>query len=207
MRALIADDHEIIRRGLKQILTDDLGINRIDEANSGEQVLPLIRNNSYNVVILDISMPGKSGIDVLREIKFEFPDLPVLVLSIHPEDQYALRVMKNGASGYLNKASAPEELVTAIRKITSGSKYITSAIADQLLQEGIENNENLHEKLSNREYQVMLHIASGKTVTEIAEVLNLSVKTVSTYRTRILEKLHLENNARIIHYALSRNLI
>ena len=152
-------------------------------------------------------MPGKSGIDVLREIKFEFPDLPVLVLSIHPEDQYALRVMKNGASGYLNKASAPEELVTAIRKITSGSKYITSAIADQLLQEGVENNENLHDKLSNREYQVMLHIASGKTVTEIAEVLNLSVKTVSTYRTRILEKLHLENNARIIHYALSRNLI
>ena len=207
MRALIADDHEIIRRGLKQILTDDLGINRIDEADSGEQVLPLIRNNSYNVVILDISMPGKSGIDVLREIKFEFPDLPVLVLSIHPEDQYALRVMKNGASGYLNKASAPEELVTAIRKITSGSKYITSAIADRLLQEGVENNENLHDKLSNREYQVMLHIASGKTVTEIAEVLNLSVKTVSTYRTRILEKLHLENNARIIHYALSRNLI
>ena len=207
MRALIADDHEIIRRGLKQILTDDLGINRIDEADSGEQVLPLIRNNSYNVVILDISMPGKSGIDVLREIKFEFPDLPVLVLSIHPEDQYALRVMKNGASGYLNKASAPEELVTAIRKITSGSKYITSAIADQLLQEGVENNENLHDKLSNREYQVMLDIASGKTVTEIAEVLNLSVKTVSTYRTRILEKLHLENNARIIHYALSRNLI
>ncbi len=207
MRALIADDHEIIRRGLKQILTDDLGINRIDEANSGEQVLPLIRKNSYNVVILDISMPGKSGIDVLREIKFEFPDLPVLVLSIHPEDQYALRVMKNGASGYLNKASAPEELVTAIRKITSGSKYITSVVADQLLQEGVENNENLHDKLSNREYQVMLHIASGKTVTEIAEVLNLSVKTVSTYRTRILEKLHLENNARIIHYALSRNLI
>jgi DNA-binding NarL/FixJ family response regulator len=207
MRALIADDHEIIRRGLKQILTDDLGINRIDEANSGEQVLPLIRKNSYNVVILDISMPGKSGIDVLREIKFEFPDLPVLVLSIHPEDQYALRVMKNGASGYLNKASAPEELVTAIRKIASGSKYITSAIADQLLQEGVENNDNPHDKLSNREYQVMLHIASGKTVTETAEVLNLSVKTVSTYRTRILEKLHLENNARIIHYALSRNLL
>jgi DNA-binding NarL/FixJ family response regulator len=207
MRALIADDHEIIRRGLKQILTDDLGISRIDDVDSGEQVLPLVRNNSYNVVILDISMPGKSGIDVLREIKFEFPDLPVLVLSIHPEDQYALRVMKNGASGYLNKASAPEELVTAIRKITSGSKYITSAIADQLLQESVENNENPHDKLSNREYQVMLHIASGKTVSEIAEVLNLSVKTVSTYRTRILEKLHLENNARIIHYALSRNLI
>lgn len=207
MRALIADDHQIIRRGLRQILTDDLGIRRVDEANNSDEALTLIRKNSYTFVILDISMPGKSGIDVLREIKFEFPDLPVLVLSIHPEDQYALRVMKNGASGYLNKASAPEELVTAIQKISSGSKYITSGVADQLLQDGGVSGENPHEKLSNREYQVMLHIASGKTATEIANILNLSVKTVSTYRARILEKLNLENNARIIHYALSRNLI
>ncbi len=192
---------------MRQILTDDLGIRQIDEADSGDEALSLIRKNSYDVVILDISMPGKSGIDVLREITFEFPGLPILVLSIHPEDQYALRVMKNGASGYLNKASAPEELVAAIRKITSGGKYITSAVTDRLLQDGGASRDNPHETLSNREYQVMLHIASGKTVTETAQILNLSVKTVSTYRTRILEKLHLENNARIIHYALSRNLL
>ena len=207
MKVLIADDHELIRRGLKQILTEELVSVSIEEAEDGAAVLPKIQKNQYDLIILDITMPGRNGMDLLKDIKTEFPKLPVLVLSIHPEEQYALRTLKAGASGFLNKASAPEELITAIRKVAQGAKYITSTLAEQLVQNLDDDEQKPHQRLSNREYQVMTLIASGKTVKEIAESLHISIKTVSTYRTRILEKMNFKNNAHIMHYSIKNNLI
>ena len=207
MKVLIADDHELIRRGLKQKLTEELVSVSIEEAEDGAAVLPKIQKNQYDLIILDITMPGRNGMDLLKDIKTEFPKLPVLVLSIHPEEQYALRTLKAGASGFLNKASAPEELITAIRKVAQGAKYITSTLAEQLVQNLDDDEQKPHQRLSNREYQVMTLIASGKTVKEIAESLHISIKTVSTYRTRILEKMNFKNNAHIMHYSIKNNLI
>jgi two-component system invasion response regulator UvrY len=205
---LIADDHSVVRAGLKQILSDIPGMTVVDEANNGVEVLDKIRKKAYSVVILDIAMPGKNGLDVLKEIKSEYPDLPVLMLSMYPEDQYAIRVLRSGAAGYMTKESAPEELVEALRTVARGKKYISPSIAEQLaFNLDLDGKKEPHETLSDREYQVLCLIAQGHTVTNIAEELFLSVKTVSTYRSRILEKMHLKNSAELTSYAIKRGLI
>lgn len=208
MKVLIADDHQIVREGLKHILSSASDIDEISEAENAHQLLDLIRTKNWDVIVLDISMPGTSGLDVLKEIKREYPKLPVLILSMHPESQYAVRVIKQGASGYLTKASAAGELIQAIRKVYQGGKYISTNVADKLaeaLDTGIEKVP--HEMLSDREFQVFKSIATGMTVGEIAVELNLSVKTISTYRTKILDKMKLRNNADIMQYAVRYNLV
>jgi two-component system, NarL family, invasion response regulator UvrY len=207
IRILIADDHPIVRAGFKQVISDTQDITVADEAKNGEEVMNLIRKNDYDIVLLDISMPGKNGLEVLKDLKVEKPKLPVMILSIYPEEQYAVRALRAGASGYMTKASAPNELIVAIRKISQGGKYISSSLAEKLtdyLSEDI--SKPLHEKLSDREYQVMLMIASGKTVTNIADQLCLSVKTISTYRSHIIEKMKLKNNAEITLYAVQNKI-
>ena len=207
-RIIIADDHPIVRAGMKQIISEASDLMVADEASDGHQLLSKIREENYDVVILDISMPHMDGLDVLKQLKIEKPKLPVIVLSIHPEDQYALRVLKAGASGYVTKASAPDELINAIRKVCWGGKYISPTIAEKLAFQLDANFDKMpHEALSDREYQVLCMLASGKTVTEIADELALSVKTVSTYRARVLEKMDMKNNAELIHYAVQNKLV
>ena len=208
IKVFIADDHPIVREGLKKIVFEISDITITGEASNGLEVIKKVKSGKYDVVILDISLPGKSGLDVLREIKALNSRLPVLILSIHPEDQYAVRLLKSGASGYLSKDRAPDELIAAIRKVFRGEKYITSTIADKLvLGLNTDTTKPLYETLSNREFQVMCLIASGKTVKEIGEELYLSVKTVSTYRTRILEKMKIRNNAELTCYAVKNKLV
>jgi len=208
LRLLIADDHPIVRRGLKQIIAETSDMVVADEASNGWEVLSKVRATNYDVVLLDISMPGRSGVDILRELKNERPGLPVLILSIHPEEQYAVRALRAGASGYLTKKSAPDELVAAIRKVSMGGKYVSSSLAEKLASDLESGDEQLlHNNLSDREYQVMLLIASGKTVTEIADELSLSIKTISTYRSRILEKMKIKNNAELTYYAMKNQLV
>lgn len=207
IRIIIADDHAVVRKGLKQIFDETLDLVVTDEANSGIELLDKIRKNDYDVVILDISMPGKDGLDTLKELKGIKPDLPVLIFTIYPEEQYAVRVLKAGASGYINKESEPELLIEAIRKVSHGRKYISPYLAE-LLASNLDTGEApLHEQLSDREYQVMCMIASGKTATDIAKELSLSINTISTYRIRILEKMGMKNNAEITHYALKNRLV
>ena len=207
-RIIIADDHPVVRAGIKQIIADSQDMEVAGEASDGNELLDKVRSDRFDVVVLDITMPGMNGLDVLKQIKVEYPKLPVLILSIHPEDQYAVRVLKAGASGYLTKASAPEKLVEAIRKISSGGKYVSSSLAEKLASELSKDYEAMpHESLSDREYQVTCLIASGKTVSEIADELSLSVKTVSTYRTRILEKMNMSSNAELTHYAIKNHLV
>ncbi len=208
IKILLADDHTIVREGLKQILAETPDMIVVDEAKNGQEVLDKIQQNDHDVVLLDISMPGRSGLDVLKQIKTEKPRMAVLVLSMYSEEQYALRALKAGASGYLTKESAPDRLIEAIRKVSDGRKYISPSVAEKLafnLELGEERPP--HESLSDREYQVMCMIASGKTVKEIAADLALSVKTISTYRTRILEKMGLKNNAALTHYAVQNRLV
>jgi two-component system invasion response regulator UvrY len=208
IKILIADDHAIVREGLKQIVAETTDMVVADEASTGHEVLNKVRNNEYTVVVLDISMPGGDGLNILKQIKKEKLKLPVLILSVHPEEQYAVRVLKSGAAGYLTKESAPGELISAIRRVSSGRKYVSSLLAEKLafdLQS--EGEKPLHETLSDREYQVMCMIASGKRVKEIAEELCLSVKTISTYRSRILEKMGMKNSAELTHYALKQGLV
>ena len=208
LKVLIADDHAVVRKGLKQILSETSDLTVAGEATTGQQVLDQIRKNEYDVIILDISMPGKSGLEILKEIKHENPSLAILVLSIHPEEQYAVRVIRAGASGYLTKESAPDLLVSAIRRVAQGKKYITPSLAEQLASYvERDKGQSPHEKLSDREFQVMQMIASGKTVTSIAEELALSIKTISTYRTRILEKMGFNNNSEITRYAIKNRLV
>ena len=208
IKILIADDHPIVRQGLKQILSEEPDIEVVGEAQNSQEVLELVRKQHWDIVILDITMPGRGGLDVLKELKHERPKLPVLMLSVHPEDQYAVRALKAHASGYLTKDSAPEELVKAIRKILRGGKYISSTLAEKLAFDlETETDKPLHETLSDRESQVMLMIASGKTISQIAEELSLSVKTIGTYRTRILEKMKLKTNAELTHYVFKNKLI
>ncbi len=205
---LIADDHTIVREGLKQILAETPDMVVVDEASNGQEVLDKALKNEHDVILLDISMPGRSGLDILKQLKTERPRTAVLVLSMYSEEQYALRALKAGASGYLTKESAPDRLIEAIRKVSEGRKYISASVAEKLafnLELGEEKPP--HENLSDREYQVMCMIASGKTVKEIAEELALSVKTISTYRTRILEKTGLKNNAALTHYAMQNRLV
>ena len=207
-KVLIADDHAILRRGLKEILVPELEGAVCGEAKDAQQVLDKVQSGHWDLVILDLSMPDRSGLDVLRDIKGMRPKLPVLVLSMHPEDQYGKRILKAGAAGYMNKGSAPEELIEAIRKVLAGGRYVSPALAEKLV---LDLNEDvtrpLHETLSDREFEVVRMIASGKTVTQVAGELHLSVATVSTYRTRILEKMRMTSTAQIMHYALSNHLV
>ena len=204
---LIVDDHAVVRAGLKQIISDISGITAVDEADDAIEALSKIREKEYSVVVLDISMPGKSGLDVLKEIRNEHPKLPVLMLSMHPEYQYAMRSLRSGAWGYVTKDSAPAELAVAIRTVVGGRKYISSNLAEKLaFNLDVDMKKEPHEILSDREHQVLCMIASGKTLTEIGDQLALSVKTISTYRGRILEKMQLRNNAEMINYAIRNHL-
>jgi len=208
IKVLIADDHALIRKGLRQLLDDTDDMRVTGEAENGMQAVRMVDETPYDVVLLDISMPDKHGIEVLKQLKTNHPQLPVLMLSMHAEEQYALRSMKSGAAGYLNKQSAPLQLVTAIRQVASGRKYISTELAEQLangLSEGYQ--ELLHQTLSNREYQTLCLMASGKKLSEMADIMSLSPKTVSVYRSRLLEKMKLKNNAEAIHYAISNHLI
>ncbi len=208
LKILIADDHAVVRRGLAQILSETSDANDFHKAENGNEVLNKIRKYNYDVVVLDISMPGRSGLEIIEQIKIEKPKLPVLILSVHPEEQYAVRVLKSGAAGYLNKASVPEELVSAIRRVAQGGKYISPAMAERLAWHlESEVKQPIHESLSDREYQVMLMIAEGKTIGKIADELCLSVKTISTYRTRVLGKMKMTNNAQLTRYAVENSLL
>jgi DNA-binding NarL/FixJ family response regulator len=205
---LVVDDHALIRKGLKQLLEDTPDIRITGEAECGLQAINMVRAHHYDLVLLDISLPDKQGIDVLRQLKVEHPNIKVIVLSMHPEDQYGVRTLKAGALGYLNKQSAPDLLIGAIRQVLSGKKYISEIIAEQLLNNLIgESQELLHQTLSNREYQTLCLMASGKTLTEIAEDMSLSPKTISVYRGRMLEKMGFKNNAEAIHYAITYHLV
>ncbi|HNW30459.1 MAG TPA: response regulator transcription factor [Spirochaetota bacterium] len=207
-RIIIADDHEIVRAGLKQIIADDPELSVDGEAGDGQELLEKLRKKRYDVVLLDMKMPGRSGLEILKQLKMEHPSLPVLVLSMHPEEQYAVRTIRAGASGYITKETAPERLVEAIRKVCAGGKYISASLAEQLADSIADSRSKPpHEYLTDREFQVMCMIASGKTITEIAKELFLSVKTISTYRQRILEKMNMKNNAELTHYVISNNLI
>jgi two-component system, NarL family, invasion response regulator UvrY len=208
MKILIADDHAIVRKGLKQILLEEFPSAQIQDVADGHQLLKEIRKQKFDVVISDLSMPGLGGLDALKQLKEEFPKQPVLILSMHPEDQYAIRALRAGASGYLNKETAGDELVKAIRQITSGKRYISPSVAEKLAEHlDIDSSKALHESLSDREHEVLKQIASGKTVSEIASDLNLSVATISTYRARILEKMHMKNNAELTRYAIDHNIV
>jgi two-component system invasion response regulator UvrY len=205
---LIGDDHAIVREGLKKILSETPDIVVSAEACDGQEVLEKIRSNKVDVVVLDIAMPGRGGLDTLMHIKRERPNLPVLVLSIHPEDQYAVRVLKAGAYGYLTKDSAPDQLISAVRKVVMGRKYVSPSLAEQLAFDlESDTGKPPHEILSDREYEVLCMIAAGNTVKEIAYKLSLSVKTISTYRARILDKMKMKTNAELTSYAIREGLI
>ena len=207
IRVFVADDHAVVRRGVLQILEEAPDMVAAGEASTGREVLQAVRKHDYDVLVLDIAMPDVNGLEVLNQLRTLKPDLRVLILSMYPERQYALRALKAGAAGYLTKESAPDELIGAIRKVASGGKYVTQSLAEKLVAAlGNELGKEPHETLSAREYQVMRLLAAGKTVTAIATELSLSVKTVSTYRTRILEKLDLKNTAEIIRYAFEHGL-
>jgi DNA-binding NarL/FixJ family response regulator len=208
MKILIADDHTIVREGLKQIVNTLPDVTLIDEASDGNEALLKIKEVGYDLVILDISMPGLSGLDILQSITRSKIDTRVLILSFHPEEQYAIRAFKLGASGYLSKDTAFEELTTAIHKIAAGGKYVSSAFAEKLIFTDPEQGaQNLHDSLSDREFQVMIMLAKGKTVLEIAKEIFISDKTVSTYRSRVMEKMSMKKNANLTLYAIKNNLI
>ena len=205
---LIADDHPVFRQGLRQILNEASDMVVTDEVSDGLEVIGKVRAGCYDVVLLDISLPGINGIEILKQLKREHLLLSVLILTMHPEEQYAVRALKAGASGYLTKESTPDELVTAIRKVSTGGKYVSSSLAEKLAYElGRMDEQAPHETLSDREYQIMLLIASGKTITQIARELSLSIKTISTYRSRILEKMRMKNNAELTYYAIKNQLV
>jgi DNA-binding NarL/FixJ family response regulator len=208
MKILLTDDHAVVRHGLKQILADEFKRAIFGEARNAQEALDLVWKEHWDVVVLDITMPGRSGLEVLREIKKSKPRVPVLVLSMHPENQFAVRVLKRGASGYMTKESAADELVGAIKKVLAGGRYVSTSLAEKLATYlAADSPKPPQELLSDREFQVLRLIASGKIVSEIAKELSLSVKTISTYRTRILEKMGLRNNAELMHYAMQHQLV
>lgn len=207
LKILVADDHPIVRQGIKQIIADTTDMVVAGEAANGQEVLNAVKENPYDVILLDIAMPSPNSMDILKQLKKDKPQIAVLILSIHPEEQYAVRTLKAGASGYLTKESAPDELVEAIRKVSKGGKYITSSLAESLATILIKEDQGLpHTILSDREYQVLLMISSGKTNKEIADELSLSVKTISTHHTRILNKMNMRTNAELIHYVIKHEL-
>ena len=208
IRVLIADDHAVVRQGLIQILGDTPEMMVAGEATTGQEALDQVRAEAWDVVVLDISLPDRSGLDVLKELRAERPTVPVLVLSMYPEDQYALRVLRAGAAGYLTKDSAAAELVKAIRQVVRGGRYVSACLAEKLAFEiGTDARRLPHETLSDREFQVLGLLAAGKSVKEIAAELSLSAKTVSTYRARLLEKMHLRTTAELMYYALQHHLL
>jgi two-component system invasion response regulator UvrY len=208
IRIFITDDHSLIREGFKKILNDEKDISIIGEAGNAGDTMNFVLNNSLDILIRDLNLPDKSGLDLLKELKSMKPEVKILILSMHPEDRFAMRVLRAGASGYVTKVSAGEELVRAIRKVFNGGKYVSESLAEMLafeIQGGMDKP--IHEILSDREFQVLQMIASGKTLAEISELLSLAVTTVSTYRARILEKLNLHSNAELIHYAITNKLL
>jgi two-component system, NarL family, invasion response regulator UvrY len=208
LRILIADDHTVVRRGLRQILLDEFPGAEIEEVADGGELIKKVMSAKWDVVVSDLSMPGRSGLEALQQIKISHPDLPVLILSIHPEEQYAIRALKSGAAGYLSKDTAPDELVKAVKKVLLGKKYISQAIAEKLANSfSPDNILQLHETLSDREFDVMRFLANGKSVSEIAEMLSLSVPTVSTYRARVMTKMNLKSNSDLTRYAIENKLI
>lgn len=210
IKVLIADDHSVVRSGIKQILSDESDMQVAGEACNSQEVIEKISNEKYDVLVLDITMPGKSGLEVLTDVKKIRSEIPILILSMHPEEQYAVRALRSGASGYLTKESAPEELVVAIRKINGGGKYVSGSLAEVLafdLEDRGKGSVIPHENLSDREFQVLCLLASGKSVKEISKELFLSVKTISTYRTRILEKMKMKSNSELTYYAIQNKLI
>ena len=208
LRILIADDHTVVRKGLRQILLDEFPGAEIGEVADGGELIKKVMSAKWDVVFSDLSMPGRSGLDALQQIKLTHPDLPVLILSIHPEEQYALRALKSGASGYLSKDTAPDELVKAVQKVLLGKKYISQAIAEKLANTfSSDASMQPHENLSDREFDVMKFLANGKSVSEIADTLSLSVTTVSTYRARIMAKMNLKSNSDLTKYAIENNLL
>ncbi|MEJ0032778.1 MAG: response regulator transcription factor [Bacteroidota bacterium] len=207
MKFLIADDHAIVRKGLIQLLREEFTMAEVKEVTNGNAVLEEVQKQEWDAILLDISMPGRSGIEILKQLRANGVKTPVLIISIYPEEHYAIRALKAGASGFLNKESANEELLAAVHKIISGRRYVSVAIADKLAQTLGDIGEIVaHEHLSDREMQVLQLIASGKAVSEIAEEISLSVNTISTYRSRILEKLSLHNNAELTRYAIDHGL-
>jgi DNA-binding NarL/FixJ family response regulator len=208
IRVLITDGHAILREGLKQIIGSGANLIVVGEAETGLQAIQRVREGGIDVLLLDISLPDRNGIEVLKVIKKECPSLAVLILTMHREDQYAIRAIKAGASGYLNKQSAPAELVNAVREIASGRKYITAVLAQELANQIAGDTERApHDTLSDREYQTLTLIASGKTVGNIADELALSVKTISMYRSRLLQKMKMRHNAELTHYAIRHRLV
>ena len=208
MNILIADDHAVVRRGLKEILSEALPGARFSEAGNGDEVLSHLAETTTGLLVLDINMPGRSGLDVLRDVKQLYPRLPVIVLSMQPEDQYAMRCLRAGAAAYINKDSAPEELALATKKILGGGRYVSPGLAERLVEQLDQpGNKPPHELLSDREHEVMRMIASGVALTEIAGRLHVSVKTVSTYRSRIMEKMQMKSNAEMTRYAIAHQLI
>lgn len=208
LRILIADDHTVVRKGLKQILLEEFPTAHIEEVPDAEELIKKIINSNWDVVVSDMSMPGRSGLDALQQIKHINPELPVLILSIHPEEHYALRVLKAGASGYLSKGSASDELVKAVQTVLLGKKYISSSVAEKLASSfSSETSKLAHELLSDREFDVMKLLASGKSVSDIAEIMSLSVTTISTYRARIMAKMNLRTNSDLTKYAIESHLI
>ena len=207
IRVIIVDDHPIVLRGLKQIIEGELDMQLVGQAQNAQEAIQVIRQTACDAVVLDITLPGASGIDVLNQLRHERPDLPVLIMSMHEEEQYAPRVLKAGASGYLTKGSIPEELIKAIRKIVAGGKYVSPSFSETLIPGQETPEKPLHENLSDREFQILCMISRGKPLKEIGEALCISDKTVSTYRTRILEKMRMKTNADIVKYALKHQLI
>lgn len=208
IKVLIADDHAIVRKGLRQLLIEEFPSARVEEVGDAESLISKSLQGDWDVVICDLSMPGRSGLDALRQIRQSSPSLPVLIMSMHPEDQYALRVLKAGASGYLNKESIHDELIKAIHTVLRGKKFITPSIAEKLAEAfDTDSGQHPHEALSDREFDVFKLIATGKSVSEIAQQLSLSVTTVSTYRARIMEKMKMRSNADLTRYALEKSLI
>lgn len=208
IRIFITDDHSLIREGLKKIINDEKDISIIGEAGNAKDTMSFVLNKNIDILILDLNLPDKSGLDLLKELKSLKPELKILILSMHPEDRFAMRVLRGGASGYITKESVGEELVRAIRKVYNGGKYVSESLAEMLafeIQGG--GDKPIHEILSDREFQVLQMIASGKTLAEISEALSLAVTTISTYRARVLEKLNLHSNAELIHYAITNKLL
>jgi len=207
IRVLVADDHPVVRVGLREILSQQRDIAVLGEAGTGAEVLKLVEQKAWDVVVLDVTLPDRSGLDVLKEIKRERPKLPVLVLSAYPEEDYAVRALRAGAAGYVTKNASPEELVRAVRRLAQGLRYMSPAAAEELIGAlGNGLDQAPHERLSDREYQVLCLLGSGKSVGRIAQELDRSVKTISTYRARILEKMEMQSNAQLVHYVLQRRL-
>ena len=208
LKVLVVDDFPLFRRGVRDLLDEGFKDAKIGEASDAQEMLKLLRLKPWDVAILDISMPGMNGLDALKQVKQEFPDLPVLILSMYPEEQYAIRTIKAGADGYLTKSSAPEELVNAIKKVHGGGKYVSPSLGEALaftVNPGAEKDP--HQLLSDREYEVLCLIGSGKTISQIADTMNLSVTTISTYRARILEKMRMKTNAELARYAIQKSLV